>query len=186
MIKVELTMKDVVREGHPVLLEVAKDVSVPLLSDDIELATKMLHFVHASQQPELAEQYQLRPAAGIAAPQLGVSKKILAVSLPNGLGESVDFVFFNPTISEKSQELIYLEGGEGCLSVDREVEGIVPRYAQITVAAVDLKGEEVSVEFNGYLGIVIQHEIDHLYGTMFYHLIDPDNPMTPPQNATAI
>ncbi|MGL5686094.1 MAG: peptide deformylase, partial [Vagococcus fluvialis] len=70
-----ITMDDIVREGHPALREVAKEVSFPLVAEDIELGEKMTEFLKNSQDPELAEKYGLRGGVGLAAPQLAISKR---------------------------------------------------------------------------------------------------------------
>ena len=82
--------------------------------------------------------------------------------------------------------MTYLNGGEGCLSVDEQIEGNVVRYARITVRAHDMDGNEVKVRFKGYPAVVLQHEIDHLNGIMFYDHINKDNPFYVPENAKII
>jgi peptide deformylase len=79
-----------------------------------------------------------------------------------------------------------LDSGEGCLSVDRVVEGYVPRYSRITVKATTLEGDEIKLRLKGMLSIVFQHEIDHLNGIMFYDHIDKEDPYRHPDNAIAV
>ncbi len=76
----------------------------------------------------------------------------------------------------------HLQGGEGCLSVDREVPGYVPRYTRITVKATSINGEEVKLRLKGLPAIVFQHEIDHLNGVMFYDHINKENPFAAPDD----
>ncbi|MCB6585509.1 peptide deformylase, partial [Streptococcus gordonii] len=77
-----------------------------------------------SQDAELAEANNLRPAVGIAAIQLGVAKRMLAVVVPND--EDIDeYALVNPRIISESVQRAYLKNGEGCLSVEKEHEGIV-------------------------------------------------------------
>ena len=79
----------------------------------------------------------------------------------------------NPTIISKSKEMVYLPGGEGCLSVDRDTNSLVtPRHYQITVkcALYDFKNNKiknVTLRLEGYPAIVFQHEYDHLDGILF-------------------
>ena len=73
-------------------------------------------------------------------------------------------------------EKIYVELGEGCLSVNREVDGIVPRYARVTIEGYDMDGNKIRVRGREELAIAFQHELDHLNGILFYDHIDPKNP----------
>ena len=70
--------------------------------------------------------------------------------------------------------MIAAEAGEGCLSVNREVEGHVPRYARVTVEGYDEDGNKIRIRAREDLSIAFQHEIDHLNGILFYDRIDPN------------
>ncbi|QDI90654.1 peptide deformylase [Salicibibacter halophilus] len=167
-----ITMKDIVREGNPVLREVSRSVENPPSNEDRELLKKMLDFLMNSQDPDIAEKYDLRPGSGLAAPQLGVPKRMFAMHVTDERERLHSYGFFNPRIISHSLEETHLENGEGCLSVDREVEGIVPRYARLKLKARTLEDEEVVLRFRGLPAIVVQHEIDHLNGVMFYDRIE--------------
>ncbi|WP_280769143.1 peptide deformylase [Salipaludibacillus daqingensis] len=171
-----LTMNDVIREGHPTLRKKAKEVDIPPTKEDHQLLKKMMEFLVHSQDPELAEKYELRPGVGLAAPQIDVSKRMLVIRTTDHRDELVELALLNPKIVSHSAETTHLEGGEGCLSVDREVTGIVPRYARIKIEAYDLDGKKVTKRLRGFLAIVFQHEMDHLNGIMFYDRIDEDDP----------
>ena len=82
----------------------------------------------------------------------------------------------NPRILASSVRQCYLAGGEGCLSVDAPHQGNVYRAYKITVAAYDvLSKKDVKLVARGYEAIVLQHEMDHLDGILFYDHIDhPD------------
>ncbi|HDR8430583.1 TPA: peptide deformylase [Bacillus cereus] len=178
-----LTMKDVIREGDPILRNVAKEVSLPASEEDTTTLKEMIEFVINSQDPEMAEKYSLRPGIGLAAPQIGVSKKMIAVHVTDADGTLYSHALFNPKIISHSVERTYLQGGEGCLSVDREVPGYVPRYTRITVKATSINGEEVKLRLKGLPAIVFQHEIDHLNGVMFYDHINKENPFAAPDDS---
>ncbi|MGP4073666.1 peptide deformylase [Piscibacillus sp. B03] len=178
-----ITMDQIVREGDPVLREKAIELDLPASKEDHNTLEKMLQFIKNSQDDELAKKYNLRPGVGLAAPQIGISKRMLAVHFTDFNDKEYSMGLFNPKIMSHSVEKTYLQGGEGCLSVDRDVPGIVPRYARITVKGVNLEGEEVKLRLKGYAAIVFQHEIDHLDGIMFYDHINPDNPLQPPENS---
>ena len=180
-----LTMEDVVRDGHPALREKAADVPFPLEDEDKELLNKMRQFIINSQDEELAEKYKLRAGVGIAAPQLGVTKKMTAIYFEYD-GKQYDYRLVNPKIISHSVEQAYLAGGEGCLSVDEVIEGYVVRYKRITVRAYNEAGEQVKLRLKGYPAIVFQHEIDHLNGVMFYDHINQDDPFSAPEGASAI
>ena len=180
-----ITMRNVIREGHKTLVTVAKPVQLPLSSSDKRLLKDLLQFVKNSQDPDMVEKYDLRPAVGIAAPQVNVSKRMYAVHVTDFDGVLYSYALINPVITEKSQSLIYVPGGEGCLSVDRETEGITPRYKSITLEA--LSYDEASdnvipirLHLSGYVGIVFQHELDHLDGILYVSKLFPTIPNAEP------
>ncbi|MCM3616433.1 peptide deformylase [Sutcliffiella horikoshii] len=181
-----LTTKDIIKEGHPTLRAVASDVSLPPSQDDIAILQKMMEYLQNSQNPEISTQYNLRPGVGLAAPQINVAKKMIAVHITDETGKLHSYTLFNPRIVSHSIEKSYLTTGEGCLSVERDVPGLVPRYARVTVKATNLQGEEVKLRLKGLVAIVFQHEIDHLHGVMFYDHINQQNPFQPPEGALPI
>jgi peptide deformylase len=130
-----ILMKNIIREGHPTLTKVAQEVRLPLSKSDKKTLRDMLEFVKNSQNDELVEKYGLRPAVGLAAPQINISKRMFAVHVTDFDGVTYSFALVNPVITSKSKALIYMPGGEGCLSVDRETEGLTPRYENITIEA---------------------------------------------------
>ena len=131
-----LTMKDIIREGHPTLALKAKDVELPLNDDDKNTLKLMMEFLENSQNPEISEEYELRPGVGLAAPQINISKRMIAVLTFDEKNEKLyKMLLINPKIISHSVQNSYLPGGEGCLSVDREVEGLVPRHKKIKVRA---------------------------------------------------
>lgn len=101
------------------------------------------------------------PGVGLAAPQVGVSKKIVIIDPDDGQGLQV---LVNPKIIkiEGDEE----EGLEGCLSVPG-IYGMVKRQLSITVKALNRKGKGITIDVTGFRARVIQHEIDHLNGIIF-------------------
>ncbi|TDQ42257.1 peptide deformylase [Aureibacillus halotolerans] len=178
-----ITMEHIVREGHPSLRNKAEAVSIPPSAEEKALMKDMQEFLTNSQDEELAESLGLRPGVGLAAPQLGVEKQMIAVLCVDDKDRDVEYGLFNPRIISHSVEKSYLPGGEGCLSVDREVPGNVLRHARITVKGFDLNGKEVKLRLRGFPAIVFQHEIDHLNGVMFYDHIDQEQPFEVPEGA---
>jgi peptide deformylase len=167
-----LTMKDIRREGDPILTEVANEIALPATEEEKQTLREMLEFLINSQDPESALKYELRSGIGIAAPQIGISKRMIAVHVSDHRGTLYSYGIMNPKIISHSVEKTYLDGGEGCLSVDREVPGAVPRYARITVKGVDAEGNPLKLRLKGLPAIVVQHEVDHLDGIMFYDRIN--------------
>lgn len=170
-----LTMKDIVKDGNPILRKKAAPVSLPATEAEKEILQKMLQFLRNSQNEELAKKYQLRPGIGLAAPQIGISKRMIAVYLTVD-NQLYEYALFNPKIISHSVQLTYLEGGEGCLSIDEDIPGNVPRYARIQVKGTDINGKEIKLRLKGLPAICFQHEIDHLDGILFYDRIDKENP----------
>lgn len=180
-----INMSDIIREGNPTLRAVAQDVTFPLSDEDIVLGEKMMQFLKNSQDPVTAEKMGLRGGVGLAAPQLDISKRIIAVlvpNLPDAEGNppkeaySLQEVMYNPKIVSHSVQDAALAEGEGCLSVDRVVEGYVVRHSRVTVDYFDKNGENHRIKLKGYKSIVVQHEIDHTNGIMFYDRINEKNP----------
>lgn len=177
-----LTMKDVIREGHETLRKVATEVTIPLTDEDISTGNQLLEYVKNSQEPEVAEKYELRPGVGLAAPQINISKRIIAVHATDLEDKLYSYVLFNPKIISHSVEKTFLPGGEGCLSIDREIPGLVPRYSRITIRAFGIDGNEIKLRLSGFAAIVFQHEIDHLNGILFFDHINKKNPLEVPED----
>ena len=171
-----LKTKDILDEKDKRLRQVSKEVVFPLSKKDKELIDSMIEYLKNSQIEEIAEKYDLRPGMGLAAVQLGVLKRFFVVVDEIDEGESDTYIIINPRIISNSLEQIYVESGEGCLSVNRPVDGIVPRFARVTVEAYDLEGRKIHVRAREELAIAMQHEIDHLNGIMFTDHIDKKNP----------
>jgi peptide deformylase len=181
-----LTTNDIIKEGHPTLRTVASDVALPPSQEDVAILAKMMEYLQNSQNPEVSLQHNLRPGVGLAAPQINIAKKMIAVHITDETGKLHSYALFNPRIISHSVEKSYLTSGEGCLSVERDVPGLVPRYARVTVKATNLQGEELKLRLKGLVAIVFQHEIDHLHGVMFYDHINKENPFQPPEGALPI
>ncbi|WP_040204730.1 peptide deformylase [Neobacillus jeddahensis] len=181
-----LTMEDIIRDGHPTLRKVAAEVVMPPSKEDKQILSSLLEYVINSQNSELALKYSLRPGIGLAAPQINVSKRMIAVHLKDENGTLYSYALFNPKIISHSVEKAYLQSGEGCLSVDEAIPGYVSRHARVTVKGISLTGEEVKLRLKGLPAICFQHEIDHLNGIMFYDYIDKHDPYKSIEGALAI
>lgn len=169
-----------------ILREKSKKVTFPLSEEDKFLINDMIMYLRLSQDEEYAEKNNIRAGMGLAAVQLGVLKRFFVISYKNDDGTFLEYRVINPEIISNSEELIYVEEGEGCLSVNRYVEGIVPRHARITVKYYDEEGKEIIKRVREEIAVAFQHEIDHLNGIMFVDKIDPKNPFKDQDKMRAI
>jgi len=116
---------------------------------------------------------------GLAAPQIGIQKRIILVDLAaTGIftkdsKQNVPQIeaYINPEIIWRSEETLLWR--EGCFSTSR-ICGLVPRSARILVRAYDREGNQLEKEFHGYTARIFQHEIDHLNGARFPDRIEDD------------
>lgn len=135
----------VVLAGDPVLRRIAHPVKE--VNDNIK---KLMN--------NMAETMYHAKGVGLAAPQVGISKRVIVVDIGEGL-----FKLANPEIVSSSG---IQDGAEGCLSLP-DVVGNVKRSEHVTVKALNEDGDEVTIEASGYLARAFQHEIDHLNGIIF-------------------
>ena len=123
-----LKNKDIVDEKNKILRTVSKEVNFPLSEKDKESIKLMIEYLTNSQIDKLAKKYNLRPGMGMAAIQLGIDKRYFVVVHEQEIKETFKtYIIINPKIVSSSLEMIYVAEGEGCLSVNREVNGIIPR-----------------------------------------------------------
>ncbi|MCI5880108.1 MAG: peptide deformylase [Bacillales bacterium] len=155
---------------------ISTDITEPLTKKDKELVKQMLLELRYSQIEELSKKYKLRPGMGLAYPQLGINKRLIVIVHEYEDGKFNDYVVVNPVIVSNSEEIIAAEAGEGCLSVNRDVDGHVPRYARVTVKGKDIDGNDITIRAREDLSIAFQHEIDHLNGILFYDRINKKKP----------
>ena len=171
-----LKTEDILDEKEKILRTVSEEVTFPLTKKDKDNIKIMIEYLTNSQIESLAEKYNLRPGMGMSAIQIGVPKRYITIVHEYEEGKFETYVVINPKIVTESREKIYVEDGEGCLSVNRPVEGIVPRSARVTVEGYDEDGNKIEIRAREELAIVFQHEIDHLNGILFVDRIDPKNP----------
>ena len=172
----ELPNIKILDESHKILRTVSKEVTFPLDDETKKVINDSLDYLEMSQIPEYSEKYDLRPGMGLSFIQLGIPKRIFVISEETHDNKFNRYVVINPKIISQSEELIYVGEGEGCLSVNREVEGIVPRHARITVEAYDENGNAYNIRVREDIAVAFQHEIDHLNGILFVDKIDKKNP----------
>lgn len=185
------TYNSIVKDGNEVLRTKCVDVEVPLTYEDFEVLSKMNDYLADSYDDELCKKYGLRPGVGIAAPQVGVAKKMLVIMAYDEKGDFHHYVLVNPKIISTSVELTYLETGEGCLSVTKDYKGLIHRHKRVKVKTLMFDFDsgslvEKTLNLKGYIAVVFQHEYDHLVGKLFYDHINKDNPFYIPENSTPI
>ena len=167
---------DILDEKDKHLRAKNEDVEFPLSKETKKLIQDMLDHLYYSQIEEYSKKYDLRPGMGLAAPQLGINQRFFVVCHEETENNFKNYILINPKMISHSEELIYASEGEGCLSVNREVEGIVPRYARVTFTGYDINGKEIKYRAREELSIAFQHEMDHLNGILFTDHIDPKDP----------
>ncbi|WP_199617834.1 peptide deformylase [Paenibacillus alkalitolerans] len=147
-----MAIRIIVKHPDPVLREKAKPV--PQVTPNIQ---KLL--------TDMADTMYDAPGVGLAAPQIGISKRVIVVDIgdEHGLIELV-----NPEIVEADGEQI---GPEGCLSIPG-LQGDVRRKNRVKVKGLDRNGNEIVVDGEGYLARALQHEIDHLDGILYVDIAD--------------
>jgi peptide deformylase len=140
----------IVKYGDPILEAPAK----PVENFDEELQTLVA---------DMFESMYAANGVGLAAPQIGIGKRLSVIDVSNGKNPEAKIVCANP-------EIVHAEGEqreeEGCLSVPG-FRGYVPRPLYVTVRAQDATGTEFEMRGEGLLARAFCHEIDHLNGTLF-------------------
>jgi peptide deformylase len=132
--------------GDPVLRQRARPVEA--IDDEIRDLCRLMIEVMIREN-----------GVGLAAPQIGIAKRIFVLDADNEF-----HVFINPELIEISPEVEEMK--EGCLSVPG-VDAVVPRAARAVVEGLNLLGERVRLEGEGWIARAIQHEMDHLNGNLF-------------------
>jgi len=152
-----MSVKETLKMGHPLLLQVAEPVEAFNTPELDELIEDMYDTMAALN------------GAGLAAPQIGVSKRVVifwveanprypdAEAVPNT-------VLINPSIEVLTEETE--AGWEGCLSVPG-MRGLVARYVRIRYQGFDPQGKPIDREATGFHARVVQHEVDHLDGILY-------------------
>ncbi len=110
---------------------------------------------------DMAETMYNAPGVGLAAPQVGIDKRLFIIDISKEKNELK--VFINPTILKMEGEVC---DEEGCLSVPGEYANVT-RAEVVEAVAQDLNGNEFIIKADGLLARAIQHELDHLNGTLF-------------------
>src|SRR4029453_19383048 len=151
-----MSILKVARMGHPVLRERARpldksDFKDPMLQKLIDDMIETMHEYHA---------------VGLAAPQIHEGLRLFVGLLdeePDSKSEAAAII--NPEIIPNASDT--RGGWEGCLSIP-DIRGMVPRFTDITVAALDRHGKKIELRLKDFAARVAQHETDHLDGVLFF------------------
>ncbi|MCB9498798.1 MAG: peptide deformylase [Bacillales bacterium] len=173
-----ILVKDIITDDHPTLRKIADEVKTPVSKKDLKALKDMMVYLERSQDEDLCDKYDLKPGVGLAAPQINLSKRMLAILAPDENGIDKEYGIINPVILGESVQMTYLDGGEGCLSLPGQ-SGTVPRHKKVKFRALfynykDKTLEERTETFIGYLAIVFQHEFDHINGILFTDKVKED------------
>ena len=151
-----MSILKVARMGHPVLRERARplelaELRTPLFQKLVDDMIETMHEYHG---------------VGLAAPQIHEGVRLFVALLdedPDAKSEPTAII--NPEIISNAPDK--LEGWEGCLSIP-DIRGMVPRYTDITVTALDRTGKKIELRLKDFAARVVQHETDHLDGVLFF------------------
>lgn len=154
-----MAVLEIAKLGNPILRKIAEPVTVDECHDP----------AFQSFLDDMVETMQKRDGVGLAAPQVFRSLQAIVIQSETNsrYADAPDvslLVLLNPRLTFLSEEKI--EGWEGCLSLDN-LRGKVPRALRVTGDGFDRSMEPMSFEAEGFLSVVLQHEIDHLHGTVF-------------------
>ena len=140
---------DIIDEKNKKLRQISKEVTFPLTDEDKENIRLMEEYLVNSQIEELAQEYDLRPGMGMSAVQIGVLKRYIVIVQEvwddDEHSHFDTYIVVNPKIVSNSTEMIYVEDGEGCLSINRETTCIFPRYARVNIEGYDMDGNKIKV-----------------------------------------
>jgi len=154
-----MSLLPIVREGDPRLRQ--KSTKIRQADDSIRRLAADMH-----------ETMDDAPGVGLAAPQVGVNRRLIVVHKPAdeevASDKDIRLTIVNPEIVRRNGEDVDLEG---CLSIPNWV-GEVRRAWKITVKGQDLDNKDIRIKAEGYLARILQHEIDHLDGILFVDLVE--------------
>jgi peptide deformylase len=143
-----VAVRPIVLDPHPVLRAIAEPVQ-KIDRDILKLLDDMADTMYEAN------------GIGLAAPQVGVSKRVIVVDYGDEFGGLIEMI--NPEIVEKSGSVVDVEG---CLSIPG-LRGHVERFEKLTLRYLNRKGERCEMKPEGYFARVFQHEIDHLDGILY-------------------
>lgn len=148
---------EIVLMGDPVLRTEAGEVQT--FDDDLQTLVR-----------DMFETMYHADGIGLAAPQIGISTRVIVVDLRREDQDDEPLALVNPVVTWRSEATH--KQSEGCLSIPG-LEEVVERPAEVRVEAHDPKGNQLSIEADDLLARALQHEIDHLDGVLFLDRVSP-------------
>ena len=146
-----MAVKTIITEPNKLLRQISKPVE-SVGKEEQQLMDDMLDTMYDA------------PGIGLAAPQVGVTKRLIVIDVTESDDSRHTYKMINPKITWFSNELSNYE--EGCLSLPKQYANVI-RPEQICVEFLDYEGKLKTIDAKGVLATCIQHEIDHLDGTLF-------------------
>jgi peptide deformylase len=164
------------KDTDSILRKETQDLLLPVKEQDQLLIDRMVTYIDACYDKKDKE-YKIRSGIALAGPQVGLLKKVIYLHFNVG-NKEYKYLIANPKVVAESMLFAYVSSGEGCLSVEKDVKGVVKRRNRIIVKAYDLiNKKEISIDAEGVLAICLQHEIDHLSGILYYDRINKNRPL---------
>lgn len=160
---------DISQLGNPILRQVAQPIALERYQATDLVNDQVRHFISQLQATMTSAN-----GVGIAAPQVGVSQRLIIVaSRPNlrypHAPTMAPTPMINPRLISHSDELE--KDWEGCLSIPG-IRGLVPRYQAIIVEYTSSEGQLQQLELTGFVARIVQHELDHLDGLVFLDRVE--------------
>ena len=143
---------------NPTLLKIARDIDLAEINDELRSLIR-----------NMIETMIEAPGVGLAAPQVNISKRLFVVDVSSEYPDRPPFALINPVILESRGKTTF---NEGCLSLP-DFREEVPRAQYVKMQYLDENGKKQIIEDEGFLAIVVQHELDHLNGVVAADRISP-------------
>lgn len=183
----KLNFSDIIQYPNDMLRQISTDIAYPLNKKNMLVMRSMIDYVRRSQETGNIDK-DMKPAYGISGVQIGKLLKLMFVRIKSEFDDSYEeFALINPNIISRSNNVAYLDTGEGCLSVKGDHEGYIYRSYSIKMSAIDFfTGNDIEISAKGLKSIVLQHEFDHLLGILYFDRINKLNPFEIRENSIKI
>ncbi len=166
------TTNPILRQGCTEIYDINHESDQDLLN-----IQKMVSYIEHSFEGD-AEQYGIKPGIAITANQIGWAKAVVYIHFMDEFNVEQQLLIANPRIVKESDNFAYIRYGEGCLSVQDDVEGLVIRKEWVDLEGYDLLNRKpIKLRAKNYFGMCVQHELDHVHGKLYYDRINKKQPL---------